>query len=174
MRRCQSTKTRMQFFAIKETSEYEEDPNVQQLAVVTAASTTTIAPPGLEYYNSTGDTATPELYTIRAQRILTTQFSHMLHVLFPTICPAFYLWLLLCLQHFIFYWKHEKRASQKRKLWHGMTGRHQWSWASRAAFFSCRLPKMSPSYLLLLLSPSLCPKWTSTPPVLCTMKEGWW
>jgi hypothetical protein len=80
----------MQFFAIKETREYEEDPNVQQLAVITAASTSTIAPPGLEYYNSTGDIATPELYTIRAQRILTTQFSHMLHVLlFPTTCPAF-------------------------------------------------------------------------------------
>jgi hypothetical protein len=30
MRRCQSTKAPMQFFAIKETSEYEEDPNVQQ------------------------------------------------------------------------------------------------------------------------------------------------
>ncbi len=44
-RRCQSTKPPMQFFSIKETSEYEEDPNVQQLPLLQllllAMSTTT-------------------------------------------------------------------------------------------------------------------------------------
>ncbi len=52
-RRCQSTKPPMQFFIIKEISEHEEDPNVQQLPLLLllllAMSTTTS--PGKQLYS---------------------------------------------------------------------------------------------------------------------------
>ncbi len=59
-----------------------------------------------------------------------------------TCCMCYSLQLVLLfifglyfVYHIYFLLEAWKRHRKKRKLLHGMTARHQWSWASKAAFF---------------------------------------
>ncbi len=99
-----------------------------------------------------------------------------------TCCMCYSLQLVLLfifglyfVYHILFSIGSMKKASQKKEAitWDDCTAPMIMSFKS-GFFFPFPLPKkMSPS-LLPLLSSSLWRQSTSTPSVLCTMKEGWW